>query len=189
MEEVKAQVGDSLEEQCEETVMRYIVRAKDLMEKRAEDLKRTLVDLEAATTNYEFHEMRAEKRRCEYDMEKAATKHSVDVKGASKDEKPHQLRETEAMRKTAEAQAESLQAWMLLVEHGKALKEMKDALIQLEKHVGSWHLNFDHHVADLVRETTKAGGLNREAMRIAMLVCDCGCPNCDFPCNVEERQT
>ncbi|KAG0579715.1 hypothetical protein KC19_4G119100 [Ceratodon purpureus] len=174
----------------EELKAKYTVGGKDLLETRLDDLKGMQRDLEVATMNYECHKMRVERRRREYDMEKTVTKLFVDVKGASKDDKRHRLRETEAMRKTAEAQAESLQAWMLLVEDRKALKEVKDALIQREKHVGFWFRNFHHIVEDdLVRETTKPGGTNREAMRIAGLVCDCGGPNCDFAANVEERQT
>ncbi|KAG0588559.1 hypothetical protein KC19_2G252100 [Ceratodon purpureus] len=141
--------------------------------------------LREATVNFEFYEMRAE-RRWEDDMVKALTM----MKGASKDDKQHQFRETEAMKKIFEAQSrESLQAWILLEEHQRVVKVMKDAVNQLKKHVVSCHRNFDHHVEDLVRETRKAGGTTREAMRIAGLVCDYGGANYDFLLNVEERHT
>lgn len=185
---VSAGVGGEIEERCREAVVRYLTRGRELMDTKTEGLKEMSIALEEAEANFEFRDMRLEMRRWEFHMEKAVTRHFVGVKEGNGDDDRHIVRESEALRRKFEAEKESLRAWMLLNEHRAAVKAMRDALVQLARHMDFWHRNVDKLVHDLVRETAGTGGPTLHAIRDARLVCDCGSPSCRFPFTVDERQ-
>ncbi|KAG0595842.1 hypothetical protein M758_UG202900 [Ceratodon purpureus] len=79
---------------------RYIEKGKgkDLLERKANDQRVMVANLKEVDANYKFLEMCAEKKRWEYNIEKAVTKHFLGVKGSNKDAKRHQDRETDILR-------------------------------------------------------------------------------------------
>ena len=186
---MEERIGGRLEEQCREAIMRYITEGKVLMTTKAEALKKMLSDLKEAQANYLFQDLRMKTVKREYDMELAVTRHFVEVKGGSKDDERHVTREIEALGRKLAAERESGHAWVMLDEHRQAVKAMKDALVQLEKHVNFWHRNMDKHVDALIRANRGEEGSTRAAVTVETLECDCGNTNCDYPLLVGFKRT